>query len=226
VAYVRSNVVYDADGLVLSDQISQLQSSGSTLNQTNLYFYNASTNGGVYDAAGVGTAKGAADWNGTFEAGQLTGVYTTSTLVNSAGHSTAQPTNFTVNAYAWGLVSTETSITFDPNTASGTEFHTTLGHDANGFLTSATISDGAPHTITYVNNIEGEVLSRTDTAGPINDYYYLNGRTIGAVDNAGPSQFDLQIGDTHHFRAADTANLTDLAENGACPQSGDTAVRR
>src|SRR5207244_8155353 len=75
-------------------------------------------------------------------------------------------------------------------TSSSTVKHSIFATDANGRLASASVFDSIWRTITYVDNALGEVVSRTDTSGPLELYYYLNGDQVGDVGNDGPSQTD------------------------------------
>ncbi len=174
ISHSRYNIAYNNDGQVTSDQSYQTQSSGAILYDTNTYYYNAPTSNGV--------------WGGIYEGGQLTGLATTSYLIGTGGGRTNEPGTWYAYSFIWGQLSEESQIQYDPNTNGSTVYTTTLTHDANGYLTSASINDGQPHTVTYVDNVSGQVMDRTDSAGPINEYYYLNNRGIGSIGNTGPSQ--------------------------------------
>lgn len=73
---------------------------------------------------------------------------------------------------------------------------TNYTYNALGHLTKATIADGQPRTITYVNNQMGEVLTRDvlynngSLIGPHERHYYLAGTAIGDVTNNGTSKTD------------------------------------
>ncbi|HEY2710739.1 MAG TPA: Ig-like domain-containing protein [Caulobacteraceae bacterium] len=223
ISHSHYSIVYNADGQMTSDQSYQTQSNGSTLYQTNTYHYNAQSSSGV--------------WGGAYEGGQMTGVSTSAYSIASNGTRTNQPNTYYSYNYIWGILSEEQSINFDPNTSQGTIYTTTLTHDANGYLTTATISDGQPHTVSYVNSVAGQVMDRTDSAGPINEYYYLNNHSIGSVGNTGPSQTNFATAISQGINgppaAASSANFdenyTELDPNNVDPtaqtysvQAGDT----
>ena len=81
---------------------------------------------------------------------------------------------------------------------SGTDanYNSTFSYDGNGFLTSVSIADGWPRTVSFVNDLEGRVLQRheadgnTSTGDPHELHYYFGGIQLGDVSNNGTSDID------------------------------------
>jgi YD repeat-containing protein len=164
------NSVYDDDGNVTSD--------------TNYYAANdvSSYTQETHDTYAYASG-------GDYLGGMLVSQTTTGWWDNKYGYNTSNPTS-TSNTYGWTTAAHETGISYDPNTGGSTIYTTALDYSADGYLTSAAITDGASHTITYVNNAAGEVVYRTDSAGPTLENYYLDNHQIGSTDNSGPTQTD------------------------------------
>ncbi|HEY2710743.1 MAG TPA: LysM peptidoglycan-binding domain-containing protein [Caulobacteraceae bacterium] len=116
---------------------------------------------------------------GQWEGGQLVKDVST---VNST-------TSTTTNTYAWSTTAQETAISVSGGSGAGS---TSLSYDGSGYLTDASVSGAQTYSVHYVNNLQGEILDRTQTATGVptlqTEIYYLNGDQLGQVSNAGPDQ--------------------------------------
>ena len=183
---------YDADGDLLTTTDTEAR-TGYTQVNTAQYYYNA-LSGSTY--------------TGAYQGGVVVAETTTQT-----NNGASQPNTSTVNSYIWWTQAEESLITYNPNTAKTGTYATTLTYDPNGHLISAYIGDGQPHEVTYVNNVAGEVLDRTDSAGPEQEYYYLGAQTIGDIGNAGPSQTDYASAINQQYQGATASAAANFDQN-------------
>lgn len=100
-----------------------------------------------------------------------------------------------------------------PNTAQGTTHTSTYSYDANGHLSSVSIADGRPRTVSYVNDAAGQILERREIDGlsggdPRQVWWFFDGKQVGATGNDGNDDPDyttaiderMQVSGTGAFR--------------------------
>ncbi|HEX8232328.1 MAG TPA: hypothetical protein VF559_03145, partial [Caulobacteraceae bacterium] len=93
--------------------------------------------------------------------------------------------------YKWWDTAQQETVTYDADTTDGVAGKTTTyNYDANGHLRSAHVVEGTTHDVTYVTDAQGQVMRRTDSAGPAQVYHYFDGVRIGEVGNDGPTDLD------------------------------------
>ncbi|HWA90293.1 MAG TPA: tandem-95 repeat protein [Rhizomicrobium sp.] len=158
--------VYDADSNVTSDEVWTKRSDG-TYDQHDTYGYTA------YDFANQ-------TYDGAWMGGAVTHI--TSTLTKNGS---GQPTTDTRYDYYWRDTAIQSDIVYKPDTTKSTTYTTTYLYDQRHMLASATISDGTPRAIAYVENFEGEILSSINSKGPQSRNYFFNGVQMGAISNDG-----------------------------------------
>jgi len=168
---------YDAKSQVLTEQTSTVQSDGSTMVANTTYDYKADVGGGNY--------------TGAYQGGNVTHSRTTNTRITSGG-SSSQPTTDTANSYVWWEQAEQSVITYKPDITQSATNTSTFAYDASGHLTTVTIQDGRPRTVSYVTDAAGQILSRVEassaSSNPIEYYYDFNGIRVGQIGNNGPSQ--------------------------------------
>lgn len=171
VSYSRT-ASYDKASLVTTDTTATRQANGSTITAVTNYDYK------------LETSPGNNNWTG-----QWLGVVTravTSASSSSGGGTTTSDTKY---VYTWWDDARQARITHRPNTSSGTTHTSTFTYDVNGRLTFANIQDGRPRNVTYVTDMAGQVMSRSEadtvtTTGDPKDYsYFFNGIRVGQVGN-------------------------------------------
>jgi len=165
--------------VVLSDTTATVQSDGSTITASTTYDYNADVGGGVY--------------TGAYQGGSL--IHSRASVARIAnGSSTAQPTSDTVDSYSWWDQALQSGIAYKPDIGGATVNRTTLAYDSNGHLTTVSIADGRPRTVSYVTDAAGQILSRTESSAaasnPVEYYYDFNGVRVGDIGNNGTSNTD------------------------------------
>jgi len=158
-------VTYNASGQITTEVVTQAQRQSSdggydTVRTTNTTSY----------GSGAGYALGAA----------------VSVTTESTRNGTTQPVVTTTNGYDWygGAVLTGTSVT-----RSGATTSSSYDYDVAGQLKSAQIDDGRQRTVTFTNDLFGQVLRRDETGpaagSPHEVWYRFGGRQMGYVGNNG-----------------------------------------
>ena len=106
----------------------------------------------------------------------------------------AAPDTSTVNHYAWfdGAVLARTEVKRNDVVAA-----TDYAYSGSGYLLSATVGGERPRTVTYWNDLSGQVLRRDEadnrTGGdPHEVWHRFNGREIGYTGNNGAAAADYQ----------------------------------
>ncbi|GLQ22528.1 hypothetical protein GCM10007853_04020 [Algimonas ampicilliniresistens] len=108
------------------------------------------------------------------------------------------------------------SVSYDSDTSDGSNaLHTTTyTRDSSGDLTSSYINDGRPRTVTFTNDVSGQVIDRTEVSPaayePREIRYRFGGREMGMTGNNG----DVAQMDYAHA-AADRTITPDTGANGA-----------
>lgn len=216
--YNRHDIVYDVRGLVLAEKTQTKQGSDW------IYTHTVSS----YSATGTGTVTPAISFAG--EAGTATGsvLYYTETKYWKNGSSS--PVYGTVGSYStadldyadtymthnylWrdGAVQDTVQLVNRDGSSTSSYFY-----DRDGFLTSVSITGGArPRSLYYTNNLQGQVLARTETTGVATQTYMFGGKQMGVVSNDGTGNIDYVtsladrtgIGGSGAFRSGAATGVT------------------
>ncbi len=170
VVYSRT-ASYAANGALTSDSTSTLRYDNATYQTSSTYSYYGN---GEYLLGAIGSVTTANSKNGSYQ--------------NSSS---------TVNSYVWWDSAVQSAITQQPNTGSSTTYTTTFATDYQGRITSASINDGRPRTVTYRTNAEGQVIRRDENDNNYNSttggdphevWYRFAGVELGYVGNNGTTQ--------------------------------------
>jgi YD repeat-containing protein len=143
----------------------------------------------------------------------------------------------TRNSYAFRDGAVTTGITHDTdygwtanwnagtnalNTASfDTNFTTTYALNAAGQLTGATIADGRPRSIAFINDENGQIIRRDESGSiagqsgnPHEIWYRFAGRELGYIGNNGTSAIDTSASIAERQSAAPATNATGTFRGG------------
>ncbi|QND90071.1 RHS repeat/ LysM domain-containing protein [Chromobacterium vaccinii] len=144
------------------------------------------------------------------------------TLDNTVQRS-GDTTTTTYYGYEWWDEAKQSTITaqpYNPNAPGWKQGYSHLTYDVNGHLKEA-IDEQGQRSLRYVNNAQGLVLKREEvdrsTTYKKQDYYYLDGKQVGAVGNDGPSRVDY----AKSLAQGDLGNRKDSYRNGAPVSSAD-----
>ncbi len=139
------------------------------------YDYNMQTSPGVYNGQNLG--------------GLATHVRTTKRYEQSNGTLKYNaPTSDTWYTYEWWDGGLKDIETLDPDAGSSSNPLSTsnMSYDTSGHLSSVYVNDASPFTINYVTDVQGQVLSRTQTNNAIKDVYlYFNGQKVADLRYSG-----------------------------------------
>ncbi|WP_217806154.1 LysM peptidoglycan-binding domain-containing protein [Chromobacterium violaceum] len=170
----------------------------------------------VYDADSKLTSQQADGSTTTFN------LMADGTLDNTAQRS-GDTTTTTYYGYEWWDEAKQSTITaqpYNPNAPGWKQGYSHLTYDLNGHLKEA-IDEQGQRSLRYVNNAQGLVLKREEvdhgTTYKKQDYYYLDGKQVGAVGNDGPSRVDY----AKSLAQGDLGNRKDRYRNGAPVRSAD-----
>ncbi|GLK50144.1 hypothetical protein GCM10017620_31180 [Brevundimonas intermedia] len=94
-------------------------------------------------------------------------------------------------SYTWWDDARQAQLKFDTNTATTSDAiqTSTFAYDVNGRLTYVNIQDGRPRNVTFITDVNGQVLRRTEAdnnaslSDPKDVYYYFGGVRVGEVTN-------------------------------------------
>ncbi|OHX13374.1 hypothetical protein BI347_07510 [Chromobacterium sphagni] len=132
-------------------------------------------------------------------------------------------TTTTYYGYEWWDEAKQSTITaqpYNPNAPGWKQGYSHLTYDVNGHLKEA-IDEQGQRSLRYVNNAQGLVLKREEvdhgTTYKKQDYYYLDGKQVGAVGNDGPSRVDY----ARTLAQSQLGNRKDQYRNGAPVSSAD-----
>jgi trimeric autotransporter adhesin len=176
---------------------------GQVTNETTTTKHLASATGTAYDTY-VETITNSFGSGAGYALGAITQI-DDSTLKNG----TALPSSRTTNAYAWYDGAVQSSTSYDSDTGSSTNpvYTTTYALSASGVITSASIADAHTRTVTYINDLNGQVIRRDEadslsTKGdPHAVFYRFNGREISINSN----QFEMS-------RRSETNSIADRTQ--------------
>ncbi|WP_054123028.1 LysM peptidoglycan-binding domain-containing protein, partial [Novosphingobium sp. AAP93] len=181
-----------------SDTVTSLQGTDTFVNTTT-YYYNA-------DATGKGVTSG-----GTYMGGAVT---LSSTAVTKNG--TSQTGSTTTNTLVWWGGAMQSLTNYDSGSTHNTS---SFNYDQSGHLKSVYVQDGRPRTISFVTDVNGQILIRdeddnrtptnlngaadpTYTGDPKEIHYYFNGMGVGDISNNGTSDVDYVTSIAQHTATA------------------------
>lgn len=145
---------------------------------------------------------------GAYQGGVVTEETTSATGTQS------QPSTDTLTTYRWGDYAQQSTITYTPNTASpSTSYTTALYYNSSGYLVYSNIGDGAWHQLSYVENVNGEIMDRTDSAGPKLEYFYLGAQTVGSIDSAAGATGDYATSINQQYSTTHLSTGTNFDQN-------------
>jgi len=159
-AYDRYSIVYNAAGQVVSESVASRQGADTWTS----YITNSYGTGTLY-ALGAALTTTTSDYrNGSYQ-------YATTTT----------------NTYGWydGAVLSQVSYA---KTGQAT-YNTYYSYTAMGTLTSVSINDGRPRTVTYTNDLNGQAIRRSEAdtyyaqGDPHELWYRYAGREVGHASN-------------------------------------------
>lgn len=103
------------------------------------------------------------------------------------------------NSFVYWDGAVQSQVRYDSDTGSSSNaiFTSSYKYDAFGRLTSTAVNDGRPRTVSYTNDVNGQVIRRDEadnTSGgdPHELYYRLAGKQLGAVGNNGTDNVDYK----------------------------------
>ncbi|WP_432200672.1 putative toxin [Erythrobacter sp. W53] len=219
----RGEFVYDKMGRVTNQY--DFAANGTTKVFDRAVVYN--TDGTVQRETTV-TTKGSDSYrsvaNNYYNADNTLNYVLTTNTKN--GSNSGAPNTRTDNTYVYFDGAVQSQVTYDENTgsSSNTIFRSTYTYDGVGVLQSAQINDGRARSVTYINNAEGQVISRKEkdnnhSAGdPSQIYYRFGGKEIGRVGNDGTSNVNYER--TIAERTANTSSATGAFRNNAATGVG------
>ena len=78
----------------------------------------------------------------------------------------------TTNTYVWWDNALQGTIAYKPNTSQSTTYNTYFNYDGQGALSTVSVNDGRPRSVTYVTNGDGQIVRRDEA-----DYTGYNATT-------------------------------------------------
>lgn len=190
--YDRYNIVYNAKGQITSETTATKQGADTWVSTiTNTY-----GSGGTYALGAILTTTTSDAKNGVYQ-------YATTTT----------------NSYAWYDGAVQSSLTYAKT--SQPTYTTTYTLSGSGQLTSAYIGDGRPRTVSFVNDLDGQVLRRDEADGngatgdPHEVWYRFGGRQLGFTGNNGTIETRYQDSVKSRTAVAGTGPFRSGAATGA-----------
>jgi YD repeat-containing protein len=178
-------MTYDGDGRLLTETDSSSSNGTSTAVTTNNGYK-------LYD-----TADQKYDGN---DEGVISNSSTSTVTTTSSGSTTV--TAYTAYTYGWWDQAQETAVKTSatlsaPNAGNWAPGYSSLTYDANGHLVQM-VDQVSGRTLDYTDDAYGQVLQRQEwdssgsVMGPLQQYYYFNGKQVGEVSNNGqnPDEMD------------------------------------
>lgn len=107
------------------------------------------------------------------------------------GSDSAVPDPNTVYSYAWYDGAVQSAVAYKPVWNQSTTYTTTNTLSSTGITVSSYIGDGRPRTVSFTNDVYGQVIARDESdnnyskGDPHQRWYRFNGREIGTVGNNG-----------------------------------------
>ncbi len=110
--------------------------------------------------------------------------------------------------YDWYDGAVQSRIEFRPDTGTSTRFNTYFSYDGSGHLLSAQVNDGRPRTVSYTNDLLGQVIRRDESdrnyssGDPHEIWYRFGGRQMGYTGNNGTLDTDYKTSIDNRMRTA------------------------
>jgi YD repeat-containing protein len=175
--FSRTGITYNDKGQITEEWVTNL----TTENNQNVLYVNhiENNNYGTGEAYALGAVVGS-----------------TSTVTRNGGaHSTAT----TTNTYDWrdAPVITKAQIYTTRQQGGITDYVTNYHYGASNELVSVDIHDGRPRTVSFINDMAGQVIRRDETGGtssgaPHEIWYRFGGKQMGEISNNGTLDNDYQ----------------------------------
>ena len=226
VQYERYGIVHDLRGAVIAERGRTLLARSSGTGFDTLYTHTVNN----YSATGTGAASPAIE--SANAVGQSTGsiLYYSETKnwlngsaspvygaggYNYSAADRAYADSYTSYAYAFYEAEVQASVTLLNRDGSATS---AFAYDGLGRLANVSVGGPRAHTLNYVNDINGQVLSRTVSGGPgsvkpTQHYHYYNGIMLGSNGNNGNDRPDMA--NALAERSAASPTTPGLFRNGA-----------
>jgi YD repeat-containing protein len=161
--------------------------------------------------------QGTNGYNGVYDGGVVT--HSSATTVKQGGG--GPPGTDSVYSYLWFDGAAESGETYDSDTGNSgnTLWTSTLAYDQRHNLTSAGILDGTNHSVSYEDNIDGQVTHRLESVNPgapapDEFFYYFGGIQIGDISNNGTSNTDYVVSIQQQTTKPGNGYFTDGATSG------------
>lgn len=192
VVYQRT-ASYNNKGLVTSDVVTSVQGVDTFVNSTT-YYYNANE-----------TTAGSGQWKGVTIGGTYMGGSVTLSSTTVTKNGAAQIGNSTTNTFAWWGSAMQAVTNYVSGSTNNTS---TFYYDQSGHLQSVGIQDGRPRTISFVTDVNGQILTRQESdnnatqGDPKELHYYFNGMGVGDISNNGTSDVDYATSIARHTQVS------------------------
>ena len=134
----------------------------------------------------------------------------TSVLTGNYKNGSFQNNSSTTNTYHWYDGAVQATISHKPNTAQTTTYTTTYNYNGWGTLSYITVADGRSRTISFMNDMNGQVLKRDEqdtnysNGDPHEIWYRFNGKQLGYIGNNGTIDTDYKVSIDNRTRTTGT----------------------
>lgn len=177
------------------DNLSQVTSESTTTRLASTIRYNTTYNDYLAESS-----PGSGVYSGAYLGGVVTHSTTSGYTTNLSGGSyTSLPTSETKNTYGWTDSAKQTYITYKPNASSGTTYTSQFIYDQNFRISKVRIQDGAPRTVYYASDANGQITYRNESpdsapgGGVKVNYLYFDGIRFGETSNDGDPETDYTV---------------------------------
>ena len=119
----------------------------------------------------------------------LGAVLTTASTVSKNGSDSAAPNTSTTNTYNWRDGAVVATSTYKPDVNQSTTWTSTYNYSASGQLGTVGIADGRSRTVTFTNDMAGQVIRRDESdnnatnGDPHEIWYRFDGKEMGYTGN-------------------------------------------
>jgi YD repeat-containing protein len=133
-----------------------------------------------------------------------------STTSSNYKNGSFQQTSRTDNSFYWYDGAVQATIQHKPNTSQSTTYTTSYSYTASGTLSSISVADGRPRSITFTNDMNGQVIRRDESdnnfsnGDPHEVWYRFNGKQLGYTGNNGTLDTDYQTSINNRTRTPGT----------------------
>ena len=127
---------------------------------------------------------------------------TTYTTKNGSSQGTSRADNF----YEWWDGAVQSKTDYKPKQDESTKWESYYSYDKWGVLTDVVIDDERDRVITFINNLDGQILRRDETTyrsggEPHEVWYRFGGKEMGYVGNNGTVDSDYAASIQNRYRA-------------------------